>query len=480
MEYRKEKSQHSKDLIRKHFQSDILNVSTGYYKTEKLLPVTPKPNESRNKLKEFVPQFKMQKPNMRLFNDLLSHQQKFNLSFRDFKPPVKRQNSEVNVLRKYTKAIQDNCYDEHGNFSAKKRFRLEFYGKQNTNINLNKTFNKSHNKSLNKTIKDKRKEIINKTHYSTLYLHKAPSHIPKVKSCKSIYSDRSNYTNTNNNFNNNLQNLEHSPIKKNTNTTTVKKNKHMSCEKIQKNKLDFGKIDIDKIEKKSKLNSQRKIDKNKSNEKLLFFSKPQNFNKEFYSKTNQPIKSSREIMRQKDTDEKDYFNIEIKNENNRLKGPKVDQKKLKQIFLKNGLHLYDINEDKMNNLFTDKKIEAKLRKNKKDENFEKNYRNIVKELNKINIKVNRCGMINDTGFINNNIQRKRKGTPGKNLKNKENKEENTKLNAGKRFNNKNENKKPDSAFGYKRDKNIQPQTNNDYKNGYTYKMNYYNHNKYCI
>ena len=76
MEYRKEKSQHSKDLIRKHFQSDILNISTGYYKKEKLLPVTPKPNESRNKVKEFVPQYKMQKPNMRLFNDLLSHQQK--------------------------------------------------------------------------------------------------------------------------------------------------------------------------------------------------------------------------------------------------------------------------------------------------------------------------------------------------------------------------------------------------------------------
>ena len=479
MEYRKEKSQHSKDLIRKHFQSDILNVSTGYYKTEKLLPVTPKPTESRNKVKEFVPHFNMEKPNMRLFNDLLSHQQKSSLSFRDFKPPVKRQNSEVNVLRKYTKAIQDTCYDEQGNFSAKKRFRLEFYGKQNVNLNLHKTFNKSHNKSLNKTIKDKRKESINKTHFSTLYLHKAPLHIPKVKSCKSIYSDRSNYTNTNYN-NNNLQNLEHSPIKKKTQTTTTKKNKHMSCEKIQKNKIDFGKIDIDKIDKKGKLNSQRKIDKNKPNEKLLYFSKPQNFNKEFYSKTNQPIKSSREIMKQKDTDEKDYFDIEIKNENNRLKGPQVDQKKLKQIFLKNGLHLYDINEDKMNNLFTDKKIEAKLRKNKKDENFEKNYRNIVKELNKINIKVNRCGMINDTGFINNNIQRKRKGTPGKNLKNKENKEGNTKLNTGRKINNKGENKKPDSAFGYKRDKNIQPQTNNDYKNGYTYKMNYYNHNKYCI
>lgn len=476
MEYRKEKSQHSKDLIRKHFQSDILNISTGYYKTEKLLPVTPKPNETRNKVKEFVPQYKMEKPSMRLFNDLLSHQQKFNLSFRDFKPSIKRQNSEVNVLRKYTKAIQDNCYDEKGNFSARKRFRLEFYGKQNVNINLHKTFNKSQNKSLNKTIKDKRKESIRKTHYSSLYLNKAPSHISKVKSCKSIYSDRTNYTNNNNH----LQNLEHSPIKKMTNTTTIKKNKHMSCDKIQKNKLDFGKINIDKIDKKDKLNSQKKIDKNKSNEKLLYFTKPKNFNKEFYSKTNQPIQSSREVMRHKDTDEKDYFDIEIKNENNRLKGPMVDQKKLKQIFLKNGLHLYDINMDKMNNLFTDKKIGAKLRKNKKDENFEKNYRNIVKELNKINIKVNRCGMNNDTGFINNNVQRKRKGTPGKNLKNKENKEENIKLNTGRKSSYKVESKKQDIGFGYKRDKNIQPQINNDYKNGYTYKMNYYNHNKYCI
>ena len=75
--------------------------------------------------------------------------------------------------------------------------------------------------------------------------------------------------------------------------------------------------------------------------------------------------------------------------------------------MKNGLHLYDLNEDGMNNLFKDKKIQAKLRKNKKDDNFDKNYRNVVRELNKINVKVNKCGMINDTGFINKNAQRKR-------------------------------------------------------------------------
>ena len=113
----------------------------------------------------------------------------------------------------------------------------------------------------------------------------------------------------------------------------------------------------------------------------------------------------------------------------------------------------------MNIFSKDKKIEVKLRKNKKDENFDKNYRNVVRELNKINIKVDRCGIINDTGFINKNAQRKRKGTPGKNLKNNENKDGNTKLNT------------------IKRDKYILPQENKDYKNGYNYKMKYYNNNK---
>ena len=76
----------------------------------------------------------------------------------------------------------------------------------------------------------------------------------------------------------------------------------------------------------------------------------------------------------------------------------------------------------MNNLFREKKYEAKLRKNKNDENFDKNYRKVVRELNKINVTVKRYGMINDTGFISSNLRPKRQGTPGKNLiKNKENK-----------------------------------------------------------
>ena len=139
MEFRKEKSEKSKEIIRKQFQSDILNISSGYYKTEKILPVTPKPNERRDKMKEFIPKYKEMKPSIRLFNDLLSHNQKYNINVSDIKPNLTRQNSEVQILRGYTKIIKDNCFDEKGNFSSRKRYRLEFFGKDN----INKTFNRS-------------------------------------------------------------------------------------------------------------------------------------------------------------------------------------------------------------------------------------------------------------------------------------------------------------------------------------------------
>ena len=55
MEFRNEKSEKSKELIRKQFKSDIFNISTGYYKTENILPITSKPNELKYNINEFVP-----------------------------------------------------------------------------------------------------------------------------------------------------------------------------------------------------------------------------------------------------------------------------------------------------------------------------------------------------------------------------------------------------------------------------------------
>ena len=71
------------------------------------------------------------------------------LNNKNIKSNLTRQNSEVQILRGYTKIIRDNCFDEKGNFSARKRYRLEFYGKENINY-------KKLNKSFSYTIKDKR------------------------------------------------------------------------------------------------------------------------------------------------------------------------------------------------------------------------------------------------------------------------------------------------------------------------------------
>lgn len=428
MEFRKEKTKKSKELIRKQFKSDIFNISTGYYKTENILPITPKPNELKDNINEFIPKYKEMKPSIRLFNDLLSHKQKLNYSFNYSNKKIKfnltRQNSEVQILRGYTKIIRDNCFDEKGNFSARKRYRLEFYGKENVNY-------KKLNKSFSYTIKDKRKKSFKNT------FQKIQNNKENVKSCKNIFSIETPRKNDINNYNfKSLQN-DYKKIKNNnfTKIDTLNQLKSPSLQTINH-----------KIKNEKKISTHRR-----------------DIKKEFYTKTNHPINNNKKTIKNRDSGEKEYFDIEIKNSDIHCEEPLVDQKKLKQIFLKNGLHIYDFNDDGMNILFKDKKFKAKLRKNKKDENFDKNYRNVIRELNKINVKVNRHGIINETGFINKNVQRKRKGTPGKNLlKNKENKDENTKLNTG---------------FTIKRDKYILPQKNLDYKNGYNYQMKVFNHNK---
>ena len=444
MEFRKEKSEKSKELIRKHSQSDIFNINTGYYKTEKIFPITSKPNESRDKLKEFIPKYKEIRPNIRLFNDLLSHQQKREYQIKDLPPSLTRQNSEVQILRGYRKIIRDNCFDEKGNLSATKRYRFEFYGKENIN---NKTFNKSFSHS----IKDKRNKSYRRFFKSSLYLQKIPNNKRHVESSKNIFSSENKLS----------KKIVKTPRKSKDNINNFNFKSPKYDDKKVKTNINFIKIENNKLNQ-LKTPSQPSTNRTIKKEKINYIHR-KDLNKEFYEKTNQPIKTNKIIFKKKDNDEKEYFHIEIKNDNVQCKEPLIDRKKLKQIFLKNGLHIYDFNDDGMNILSKDKKIEAKLRKNKKDENFDKNYRNVIRELNKINVKVNRCGLLNETGFINKNMHKKRKGTPGKNLyKNNENKDENSKLNP---------------VFTIKRDKYILPQENKDYKNGYNYKMKVFNHNK---
>ena len=432
MEYRKEL------LRRQLYQSDIFNINTGYYKKEKILPITPKPTEINKKVKEFIPHYKNIYAHLRLNNDLLSQRLNKSYSQNNFNFTLKRQNSEVHNLRKYNKTIKDNCFDENGNFSAKKRFRLEFYGKEErNNIFHNRTFIKKPSKS----IKEKRKFSLRKNSKSSL--HKLDNvddlkykSFKRIHSCKNFCKNKNSTDNDKDIDNKYKKMLEYTPYKQKENKKINgnfpnKDNKQKSIN----NKFSFTQLS-------TKKNKNKSLTKDSLNIKAI---------------TNK-INTKKTTTNNQNFENDDFF-IEITNENNNTKKSNVivDKKKLKQIFLKNGLHIYNFNENATNILSNNEKFEAKLRKNKEDENFDKNYRNVVRELNKINIKVNRHGMVYDSCIFNKN-SKIRKGTPGKNLK-----KNNNKLN-----------------YGIKRDKYVLPIQNKEYKNGYKYNLNYFNHNKLDI
>ena len=488
MENRKELSEKSKKLIAKQFKSDILNISTGYYKKENIFPITPKPNElgQKFKVKEFIPKFKEIKPNEMRLNNLLSDQQKHNsLLMKNLKLIQCKKNQELEIIRNRAKTIKENCYDERGNFSARKRHLLEFYG-------IEKMNNKSNNLSKTINIKERR------DHNRSLFLQRIPKNLDINNDNKSICSNIDKYSlindkddniddKENKNLNNNIYddyNDDNSIIKNNFNKKSRnKKNDYLNynlstisnddfqntlnCINNKENmyhriKTDINFIDVD-INENNKNKKTDKLNLKNKNYAKKNFPHPKDLNKIFYTQINKPVQSNRINKNERNNEEKEHYIIEMKKIDSLKSFPIVDKKKIKEIFFKNGLHIYDFNEDGMNLLSRDKKMEAKLRKNKRDENFDRNYRKTLKELKNLNIIINKRAILSEKGFESKVVKKKRKGTPGTLLyKNKGYKDENTKINTG---------------FGFKRDKNILPISNNNYKNNYNYKMVYFNHNK---
>ena len=378
MENRKELSEKSKKLIAKQFKSDILNISTGYYKKEKIFPITSKPNESKPKVNKFIPKFKEIKPSEMRINNLLSDQQKHNkVMMQNLKLVQNKKNPELDSMRKRTKIIKDNCYDERGNFSARKRHLLEFYGIENVNYKPSKESNM-------RNIRDSR----NKLNRSLPF-----QRIPKLFDSEAISinsnENKSNFFNDKDNLNNNLHNYEKENINliedyfnnikivKNYNFKKFSRNKNsdLSNNLSSASKEDFENS-INSIKNKEKMFHRIKTDinftdinsnKNEQNKEKVKktsihknFYYPKELNKVFYTHTNNPVRSNRLNKNERDNEEKEYFSIEIRNSDSIPNGVLASPKKVKEIFYKNGLHIYDFNEDGMNILSTKKKMEMKL------------------------------------------------------------------------------------------------------------------------
>ena len=480
MENRKELSEKSKKLIAKQFKSDILNKSTGYYKKENIFPITSKPNELKIKLKEFVPHFEEIKAVERHFNNLLSDKQRNNSFIIKHKRIIQNKNEELEIQRKRAKTIKDNCYDNKGNFSCKKRYIFEFYGFDNLNNNF------EHN-NIN-TIKNDEEENINKEKENKddniniiknkININKSRKHRNKIK--EKILKSRNIEINREENF---CIKPNYDEEKFNTVNNNIKINNSVFNDNNEK-------IYYDKTPRKRNLRNEDIIEDtltytnfpNKifnriktdihypgmylNNTVSDIYKKTKNFfhakdlTNIFYTKTEFPIKNLKLKKRETNKEDKEHFNLEFKSKDSL---ENLTQKNIKEIFYNNGLHLYDINEDKMNVLIPEKKLEAKLRKKIDDNNFENNYKKAIKLLEKKGIIVDKVKISNERGFQNKIIvKKKRKGTPGTILyDNRFHKDENTKINTGTNLDFK------------RRSKHFVPQYDINYKNLVKYKESYF-------
>ena len=517
MEYRKELPEKSKKLIAKQFKSDILNKSTGYYKTENIFPVTSKPNELKINLKKFVPHFKEVKAVDRYFNNLLSDNQRNNSFILKHKTIAQSRNQELEILRKRAKTIKDSCYDKKGNFSCRRRYMLEFYGidKLNNTYDFNDV-NKINNNNIN-IIKDDDKDDIyinndkgnekeeEKEIEKYNYTKKIEGNINKFRkqrnkmkelilksrnndnvnnhensSIKPNYEERFNTVNYdnydfNNSFFKNMNEKLYNKISRNKNQIENQKNEST----LINNEILENTIANVNINNPQRIYNRLKTDIHLPGMYLnttqnIYQKKPRNFfhskdiSKLFYTKSDNPVKNIRLKKSEINKDDKEQFTLEFKLEkNDESLLDKLNQKNIKEIFHNNGLHLYDINEDKMNVLRLQKKLEGKLRKEKKDENFDNNYKKVIKILEKKGIKVDNIPISNEKGYESKIIvKKKRKGTPGKILfENRFHKDENTKINTGK------------NNFFKSNNNKLIPQYDRNYKNLFKYKTKVYKQQK---
>ena len=355
MEFRKEKSAKSKELIKIHSKSNIFNIDTEYYKTEKIFPISRKPNEIGKRLIEFTPKYKEIKPYQRKYEDSLSDLQKRFTDLLNFKPNQSTKNFGLETQRTRNKEIKGYCCDNKGNISSRKLYILDTYGTRdiinnskkkylfyNQNNNENNLYN---NTCYNKNIKEKRKYL---------------KYRDKIR--------RNSYLKTPQNKNNNMGNigdLNNMSISK-TNFYSKKYNYNNKNDKNNNIENDLDEINnlMDKLstkEKKDTLNYIRNIIYNK------------NKNKE----------------RNKNLNKKKYIIIKS------TKGH-------------NG---YDKNKDNQF-LYKNNTVKAKTKKEKEKENDnnEKRFKNSENNLNKNKIKI-KIKKSND-----NLSKKKRKGTPGIRLK----------------------------------------------------------------
>jgi hypothetical protein len=357
MELRPERSEKRKELIKDRSKSDIFNTETEYYKTENIYPISPKPTEIGKKLIDFTPKY----PNMthfqRYFDCFLSARQKRDNNILNLRPSHSLKHMDLEGRRSRYNDINGYCLDKKGHFSASKLYILDIYGSRDI-LNNN---NKSYLFTLNdRNIKERRK-----------YLEQKSQGFKNINSYKQKAFNNNHSVNTTNVFRNN-------------NNELLRKNRQLKKDNFNKDieEIDSLITQLSSSQKKETLNYIKNLlDKRNENKELN-----KNGTSDFY----------------KNLSNKSYIK----------KNPNITN------FLKNNNKDFQINEKynterKKNNKNEniDIKKTEKTKRIKRYENFEKRIEKAKKDLNKINL---------NNYFIPNH-KKKRKGTPGNELKQKQKK-----------------------------------------------------------
>ena len=285
MEFRREKSAKSKELIKIHSKSNIFNIDTEYYKKEKIYPISRKPNEIGKKLIEFTPKYKELKHYERKYENLLSDQQRRSTNLLSLKPNKSTKHFDLEKQRNRNREIEGYCCDKKGNLSSRKLYILDTYGTRNIinnsvkkyffsyedNYNNESNLNYNNNYKHNKSIKEKRKLLKNKNkNLKNKYLNNLS--ISRSNLYNKKYND--NY-NENNKKNNNIEsdldeinNLMNKLSTKEKNDTLdyirniiYNKNKDLNQNKINKNKNINSTREISEYTKNSQLRKKKENDK---------------------------------------------------------------------------------------------------------------------------------------------------------------------------------------------------------------------------
>jgi hypothetical protein len=160
--------------------------------------------------------------------------------------------------------------------------------------------------------------------------------------------------------------------------------------------------------------SKTHIENNKNlQDKQIYNSRPKEFIKEIYDNTKTPFKEKRENYN-KILPDKDHYKFEVIG--NKDIFLKLDPISIKRMFLKEGIHIYNFDDNVTHNdLSTNGKFTFHLRKDQNDETFKKKFDSISKEINSYGVKLKEVQ-------INNNLFKKNRKVPhGKELLNRKKK-----------------------------------------------------------